>query len=211
MNSSFEKKSTPKPFIHKDQALIVGIALNSEGSRLYICPLCPHTAQTRSSFCRHGRDHHGFPTGAVIFYSPADMKPNTAVLVPCKQLFFVFILTHLSLFMAAAVGAPEGVPPVPAPVVDELVAVPATPLLEAAPQVAKVALPHKRKFFLFLSHAHTCLHSCPGVTLMAGVRYLESNDVLQSMGLCWHTALHRFQCLRCEISISKEDAVGHIS
>lgn len=30
------------------------------------------------------------------------------------------------------------------------------------------------------------------------------------MGLVWHTALHRFQCLRCEISFSAADAVGHI-
>lgn len=73
--NTFEKQSIPKPFIHLNQTLTVGIGFDTAGLRLYICPLCLKTAQTRSSFCIHGREHN-FPTGAELFHKPGDMNPN---------------------------------------------------------------------------------------------------------------------------------------
>lgn len=94
-NYTFEKNSTPKPFIHENQTLIIGIGIDLEGSRLYICPLCPKTAKTRSSFCRHGRDHK-FPIGAALFKSLVDMDPNPAASAACK-LFFFHMSSHAYL------------------------------------------------------------------------------------------------------------------
>lgn len=65
---AFEKASTPKPFLHNDQTLIIGIGHNAQGTRVYICPLCNADFQTRSSFCRHA-GKHDFPLGSTLFYS----------------------------------------------------------------------------------------------------------------------------------------------
>lgn len=89
---AFEKESTPKPFLHENQTLIVGIGHNAQGARVYICPSCNAAFQTRSSFCRHAREH-GFPIGSTLFYSVVEMVEMDSQSAACKNVFVSLYLT----------------------------------------------------------------------------------------------------------------------